>query len=152
MLLRSVVNEHPLFEGLDNHYLYGLHGCASEAAFEAGSEIFTFGEPADAFYLIGEGRISLDIAVPGKNVLPVQTLQSGEVVGWSWMYPPYQWQFSGRALEATTAITFDAHCVRTLMAQDHEFGFEMMQRFSKIVIERLQATRIQLADLYAVSA
>ena len=151
MLLRSVVNEHPLFEGLDNHFLYALHGCASEVEFETGDRTFEYGEPADSFYLIGQGRISLDIAVPGRGVIPVQTLQDGEVVGWSWLFPPYQWHFSGRALEATTAIAFDADCVRLLIAQDHEFGFEMMQSFSQIVIERLQAARIQLVDMYAIA-
>ena len=152
MPLRAAVNQHPLFEGLENHYLYGLHGCASDASFAGGSTIFEYGEPANHFYLIGEGRISLDIAVPGRGIIPVQTLQSGDVVGWSWLYPPYQWHFSGRALEETTAIVFDADCVRQLIAQDHEFGFEMMVRFSKIVIERLQAARIQLLDMYAVAA
>ena len=152
MLLRAMINEHPLFEGLDNHYLYALHGCSSEVQFPAGSTIFDYGAPADQFYLIGEGRVSLDIAVPGRGIIPVQTLQSNEFVGWSWLYPPYRWHFSGRALEETTAIAFDANCVRELIAQDHEFGFEMMMRVSQIIIERLQAARIQLVDMYAVAA
>ena len=151
MLLRSMINEHPLFEGLDNHNIYALQGCASEIEFDAHSEVFQYGEPANTFYLIGEGRISLDIAIPARGVIPIQTLQYGDVVGWSWMYPPYQWHFSGRALEDTNAIVFDADCVRTLMLQDREFGFEMMMRFSQIVIERLQAARIQMVDMYRVA-
>jgi len=144
------IREHSLFAGLDEKYFQILDDSASEVSMLRDQIVFRHGEAANHFYIIEGGRISLDIAIPGRGVIPVQTIHAGEVLGWSWIFSPYQWQFNARALEETIAISFDARRVRHAIDADHEFGFQMMIRFSAVMMERLQATRLRLVDVYGV--
>lgn len=141
---------HALFAGLDEQYVKILVDDAFEVSMLRDQVIFQHGESANHFYMIEGGRISLDIAIPGRGIIPVQTLHAGEVVGWSWIFPPYKWQFNARSLEETIALSFDAARIRRAIDADHEFGFQMMTRFSMVMMERLQATRLRLVDVYGV--
>ncbi len=144
------IQAHTLFKGLDEKYVKLLEGCASEVSMLRDQIVFRYGEQANRFYIIEGGRVSLDIAIPGRGIIPVQTIHAGEVLGWSWIFPPYQWQFNARALEETIAISFDADRVRYAIDTDHEFGFQMMVRFSTVMMERLQVTRLRLVDVYGL--
>jgi CRP/FNR family cyclic AMP-dependent transcriptional regulator len=144
------IREYSLFSALDAKYVKILDECASEVSMMRDQIVFRHGEQADHFYIIEGGRISLDIAVPGRGIIPVQTIHAGEVLGWSWIFQPYQWQFDARALEESIAISFDAERVRFAIDGDHEFGFQMMIRFSTVMMERLQATRLRLVDMYGM--
>ena len=144
------ITEHAIFAGLDEPHQKILVESASEVSMLRDQVIFRHGEAANRFYIIEGGRVSLDIAIPGRGIIPVQTLHAGEVLGWSWIFRPYQWQFNARALEETFAISFDAERVRRAIQADHDFGFQMMMRFSMVMMERLQATRLRLVDVYGI--
>ena len=117
---------------------------ATEIRFEAGDRLFCEREPANQFYLIENGCIALEAHRPANGTVPVQKLGAGEVLGWSWLFPPFAWHFRARALEPTSAIVLSgAHLLITAEA-DHDFGYELMKRVAQVVIHRLQATRKEL--------
>ena len=146
--LEPIIRQHPFFEGLEDHHLSIIVGCAKNVKFEEKEMVFQEGDDADWFYLIREGMVAIQIVVPQKGSTTVQTVEEGDVVGWSWLFPPYKWQFDVRALQQTRALAFDAKCLRTKCEEDHDLGYELFRRFSRIVTDRLEATRLQLMDLY----
>jgi len=146
--LEPVLAEHPFFQGLAPEYLRVLVGCASNVRFEAGQQIFREGEEANEFYLIRHGKVALEVYVPGRGSITIQTLGVGEILGWSWLVPPYQWRFDARAVELTRAIALDGKCLRTKCEDDPRLGFALLKRFAHVMTERLQATRLQLLDVY----
>ena len=77
-------------------------------------------------------------------------MEAGEVFGWSWLFPPYRWHFDVQALDLTRALVFDGQCLRAKCEADHDLGYALMQRFAQVIVQRLQATRLQLLDLYGV--
>jgi CRP/FNR family transcriptional regulator, cyclic AMP receptor protein len=148
--IETIIGEHPFFKDLAPSYLALLAGCASNARFNPNEFIFREGEVADQFYLIRYGKVSLDVYVPGRGPVTIQTINEDEVLGWSWLFPPYQWHFDARTLILTRAIVFDGQCLRTKCETDHELGYELMKRFAQIIVQRLQAARLQNLDLYGV--
>lgn len=150
--MREVVADCPCFAGLSDAQLRTLAGCAANVAFAAEEMIFREGGAADAFYLLRHGDVSLELRVPGRSSALVQTLRPGDVLGWSWLFEPYRWHFDARARTPVRATAFDASCLRRKVAADHEFGYQLMQRFAAIMLERLQAARLQLLDLYGDGA
>ena len=148
--LEPLLKEHSFFQGLKPEYIQLLVECASNTRFEAGEMIFQRGEEANRFYLIRNGRVSIEISSPGKQAITIKTLADHNVLGWFWLYPPYEWQFDSRALELTRAIALDGRCLRGKCDNDPELGYELMKRFSFIMLESLQATRLQLLDLYGL--
>ena len=150
--LDAVVADSPVFAGLDQKYLELIAGCGRNTGFEAGQYLFREGEQADTFYLVRHGRVMLETFVPGRGALTVETIDAGDVVGWSWLFPPYRWHFDARALDMVRAVAFDGACLRGKCSDDHAFGFELLCRFSPVMLDRLQATRIQLLDVYGSAA
>ena len=136
------------FAGLDGAYVELIAGCGSTTGFDAGSYPFREGDQADSFYLIRHGRIALELFAPGRGQMIVSTFGPGEIVGWSWLFPPYRWHFDGRAVEPVRALTFDGACLRDKCEADHTLGYELMKRFASSMLARLQATRVQLLDVY----
>jgi CRP-like cAMP-binding protein len=110
--------------------------------------LFREGDPADAFYVVRRGRVALELFVPNRGALTVETIEPGEVVGWSWLFPPHRWHFDGRAAEPVRAIAVDGACLRGKCDADPALGYDLIGRFSQVMLERLQATRLRLADLY----
>lgn len=147
--LEGIIAEHPFFEGLESYYTGLLTGCASNVRFSAGAYIFKEGEEANHFYLIRAGKVALEIFAPHIQPLTVETLQEGDVLGWSWLVPPYIWSFHARAVQETRAIALDGKCLRAKCEQNHDLGYEVLRRFSQLMARRLQATRFQLLDVYA---
>lgn len=150
--LDSVIREHSFFRGLDERYIEFITGCARNVRFEAGHYIFREGDPADRFYFVREGLVSIEVMVPQRGPATVQTVGEGDVLGWSWLAPPYRWHFDARALRETRALDFDGKCLRTKCDEDHDLGYEIMKRFTNVVSERLDAARLQLLDLYGTHA
>jgi CRP/FNR family transcriptional regulator, cyclic AMP receptor protein len=146
--LDRVVLESPVFAGLDDQYAEQLAGCSQTIGFEAGESLFREGEPADVFYVVRRGRVALELFVPGRGPLTIETVDAGEVVGWSWLFPPYTWHFDARATAPVRAVAVDGACIRGKCDRDSALGYELMQRFSAVLLERLNATRLRLADLY----
>jgi CRP-like cAMP-binding protein len=150
--LERIVREHPFFAGLDEGFCKLVCGCAKNVRFEAGQYLFREGEPADQFYLLRHGRVALQITAPGRGALTFLTVGEGEIVGVSWLIPPYRWTYDAKALGLARAIAMDATCLRNKCEADHDFGYDMMKRFMPVLIERLQAARLQLLDVYGVPA
>ncbi len=146
--LERIIREHPFFVGLDERFIELVCGCAKNVRFEAKQYLFHEGEPANEFYLLRQGRVALEIASPGRSALTFQTLREGEVLGVSWLIPPYHWQYDAQALDLTRAIAIDGSCLRGKCEADHDLGYEMMKRVVAIVLQRLHATRLQILDVY----
>ena len=145
--VESVIAEHPFLHGLKPEHLRLLADNSMRMRYEAGELIFREGDPANRFYLIEQGRVSLESHRRDEAPVAVQVIGPGDVLGWSWLFPPYYWHFDARAVEPTMAIFFYGTRLREQCEQDHDFGFEMMKRMTPVVIHRLQATRKQLLSL-----
>lgn len=136
------------FAGLDARYRELIAGCGKTTHFPAGERLFRAGDAADQFYLVRHGTVALELYAAGHQPLTIATLQDGEIAGFSWLFEPYQWMFDARAVAETSAIAFDAVCLRGKCEADHELGYQLMRRFAGIALSRLQATRLQLLDVY----
>ena len=146
--LDQLISESPIFAGMEPSHLELIAGCARNQHVEAYTLLLREGEPADVFYLIRRGIVALEVHAPGRGPLLIETLQAGDVVGWSWLFPPYRWQLDGRATERCELVAFDGACLRGKAEEDHELGYQLMKRFAANVVDRLQATRMQLLDVY----
>ena len=150
--MAEILATHPLFKGLDDKATALLAGCARNEHFRAGSYLFRTDQAADRFYLIRAGDVALELAMPGRGRLVVQSVHEGQIVGASWILPPYRWRFDARALGDVRATGLDAACLRGKCDEDPALGYQVMQRFLPVVAERLQTTRLRLVDLYAPAA
>jgi CRP-like cAMP-binding protein len=148
--LEPILSELPVFAGMKPEHLALMAGCASNARFEAGEVIGRQGEPADKFWIVRQGRVAIEIHAPGRGTVTIATIGENEVLGWSWLLPPHQFHFDARALTATRALALDGRCLRTKFGTDHELGYEVMRRFAPLIARRLEATSIQLLDLYGI--
>src|SRR5438132_12207 len=110
--LEPILAGHAFFQGLAPPHLHLVTGCAANVRFAAGQVIFRQGEEANQFYLIRHGRVAIELDSPGRGGLTVQTVGEGEVLGWSWLIPPYKWRFDARAVELTRALALDGKCLR----------------------------------------
>lgn len=150
--LASIIMEHPFFAGLEEGFRDLVSGCARNVRFEPDSYLFRKGEPADEFYLVREGRIGLQASAQGGKPVTFETVSNDEVVGLSWLIPPYRWSFDARAMTRVRAIGIDATCLRDKCETDHHLGYEMMKRFMPVLIGRLEGARLQALDLYGLPA
>ncbi len=146
--LKPILAAHPFLKDLDSHHLELIVGCASNVRFDPGQFIFRDGEEANQFYVLRHGKVALEIVAPQRGPIIVETLGEGEILGWSWLIPPYNWHFDARAVELTRAIALDGKCLRTKCEQDHDLGYELLKRFAHIMEQRLEATQLQLLDVY----
>lgn len=146
--IASLVAAHPLLRGLPGDTVDHVAGCARNVVFKRGELILVEGEAADTLYLLRRGRVALEVHAPGQGALVIETLGPGHVLGWSWLFPPYRWHFDARAIEPVGAVAVDGACLRAKAEDDPAFGYELMRRFASLMLERLQATRVRLLDLY----
>lgn len=144
----ALVAGHRLLAGLPGDTVDRVAGCARNVAFARGQLLLAEGGPADTLFLLRRGHVSLEVDAPGRGALVVETIGAGEPVGWSWLFPPYRWQFDGRAADAVGAVAVDGACLRSKAEEDPEFGYELMKRFAPVMLDRLHAARVRLLDLY----
>jgi CRP-like cAMP-binding protein len=145
--LEKILDAHPFFQGLLPDHRGLLAGCAANVVFQAGDFILREDQAADRFHVIRQGRVALEIASPAGPVT-IETLEGGEVLGWSWLFPPYKSHFDARALTLVRALSLDGACLRRKCDADAQLGYDLMRRFAEIVVRRLESTRFQLLDLY----
>ena len=137
-----------VFDGLGREQLELIAGCGRNEHVDRGAFLLREGEPAERFFLIRRGAVAIEVHAPGHGALTIETLHAGDALGLSWLFEPYRWQLDARALEPCALIGFDADCLRGKIEADHELGYELMRRFTANLVERLQATRFQLLDVY----
>lgn len=147
--LDTLLKEHPFFRDFQPAALALLAGCARNERFEAGQWIMRQGDPAERFYIVRHGDVAVEVGVPAKGRIVLQTLHDGEILGWSWLVPPYRCSFDARALTLVRTVSLDATCLRRKMEENHELGYRLLQRFVPVMAERLTAARLQMQDLYA---
>jgi CRP/FNR family transcriptional regulator, cyclic AMP receptor protein len=142
------VSEHPFLRGLTHDQLTLLTDCALRARFRAGQVIFREGEEAKLFYLIERGKVVLESGKDYGEPVVVETIGAGDLLGWSWMMPPYKWHFTARAIEPTVAIHFAGTILREYCQRDHSLGFELHKRMSAVMMKRLQAARQKMLAIH----
>lgn len=146
--LKDFVAEHPFTEGLNPRYLHLLTDCASFEPFGINQTLFRESFEADHFYLLQTGHVALQTFFQANGLTTIQTVGAGDALGWSWLYPPYRWHFTATAIEPTEAIALNARKLREEMQENHDFGYAITYRVGQIMLDRLQATRMRLLDLY----
>jgi CRP/FNR family cyclic AMP-dependent transcriptional regulator len=143
---------HPFLAGMNRVQLALLNDCAMATNFKKQQTIFREGEMANRFYLIETGKVVLESSDGlGKPVI-IDTITPGDLLGWSWMFPPYTWQFTARAVEPTAAIFFYGTILREYCEKDHSLGYELLKRMSVVMIKRLQAARKKMLAFHAYDA
>ncbi len=151
--LKTVLSKNQLFKGLDKRYLQLIVDCASDVHFNSGDIIFREGEEANQFHIIREGRVALEVMLAsGREPIIIQVIGEGDILGWSWLFPPYRRHFDARAVTDTKAIAIDGKYLRTKCEKDHHLGYELMKRFTNIIEKRLRGMRLQNPDMYAIHA
>jgi CRP/FNR family transcriptional regulator, cyclic AMP receptor protein len=146
--IADLVAHHPLLAGLPGDAVSLVAGCAQNVAVNPGQLLLAEGEPANSLYLLRRGRVAIEVHAPGRDAMVIETLGPGDVAGWSCLFPPFLWQFDVRATSPVGAISVDAVCLRSKAEAEPDFGYALMKRLASIMLERLQATRVRLLDLY----
>jgi CRP/FNR family cyclic AMP-dependent transcriptional regulator len=145
--IQTFLIEHPFLRGMTQHQLRIIGDCARQTHFEPNEVIFREGDPADRFYLIQRGKVALESYAKDTGMGLIQTIEAGEILGWSWLFPPCFWHFNARALEATDAIFVYGTILREECESDHDLGYELLKRMAEVMMRRLQATRRHLLEL-----
>ena len=148
MSLASLKDLTPLLQDLSDDGLEFLESVATEVEFASGALIFDEDDPADSFYLIATGRAGLEVSLPAREPVLIETLGPGELLGVSWLFPPYRWSWRARALAPTAVVAFDAAAVRRQCAVDTDLALHVYQTVAAEAVRRLHATRVRLLDLY----
>lgn len=146
--LSPILEKHAFLAGLSQQHVEVLVGCASNRRFEKGEYLCRQGEDAEVFYLLREGLVAVELYLPQKGGMRLETLREGDVLGWSWLVAPYTWHFDARAVTPVRAIVLDGKCLRGKCQVDFELGYHLFARFSTIMEQRLESARMQLLDIY----
>jgi len=149
--LGRIIDEHPFFQGIDDKLRALLVGCAANERYESGQFLFREGQEAAKFYLVRAGTVAVEIDVPGKQPIVIETIGEGDVAGWSWIVDPFRSTFDARAVGLVRVISFDGKCLRKKMQADPALGYEVLRRFVPMMAHRLSAARLQMLDLYGPS-
>jgi len=139
-----------VFRGLGDDHLDLIAGCALNRVFADGDALLTENEQANTFFALRHGTVALETYVPERGAVVIETLHGGDVLGWSWLFPPHRTMFDARARGVVRALAFDGVCLREKCEQDPQLGYVLMKRFAEVMVERLQATRLRLLDVYGL--
>lgn len=146
--IATLLRDHPFFAGLPPAYLDLIASCGKNAHFQTGDFLMKEGEAANTFYVIRSGKAVVEAYTPGFGHQIVTQVDHHGVIGYSWLFPPYRVAFDVRAIEPVSAVQLDGLCLRNKAEADHELGYQLMQRFAQVMLQRLQATRVQMLDVY----
>ena len=146
----EILAAHPVFKDFDKETLDLLAGCARNEHFRSGQTIYSEGDDADKVFLVREGDVAVEISAPQHEPLIVETLRSGDVLGWSWMVPPYKHMSDTRALNDVRAVSLDAVCMRGKSETNPALGYHMFQHLVPHMAKRFRALRLQLLDVYGM--
>ncbi len=146
--LEPILREHPFFRGMEDRHIQLIAGCSMNVRFEVGQVIFHEGDPADHFYLVREGLVSVQFVIPHRGLTTVMTVGNGEVLGWSWLFSPHRWRLDARALKPTRVLGIGAAHLRSILEEHPADGYRFLLRLLPVIAQRLENTRLQLLDLH----
>ncbi|MCP4186547.1 MAG: cyclic nucleotide-binding domain-containing protein [Gammaproteobacteria bacterium] len=144
--IKDYLSTHEFFSGLDDNFIKFLADSATQQKVEKGHVLFQQGKYADKFYLLRNGQVSVQVPALVGPTLEIQSLGADQILGWSWLIPPYRWNFMARALDETELLEFDGRAILARCEQDPKFGYELFKRFAALMSERLDAARQKLMD------
>ena len=150
--VRDLLSAHCFTRDLRPDHVDRVVACARVVDMPAGTVLFREGDPADEFHLVVDGRVAVQMHVPGRGSQVVDTVEACETVGWSWLVPPYRWFFDARAVTVVTAVTVDAEALRARAEADPAVGYALLRQVNTVMLARLQAARVRLADMYGVAS
>lgn len=146
--IRTLLAENPFFEGMSNAHMKTIAGCGKLVHFKAGEFLIREGDHADTFYLVRHGDVAVETHIPAEGALSIARIGAGGITGYSWLFPPYRNSFDSLALSDVSAVALNGKCLRGKAEADHELGYQLMTRFAQVMLDRLQATRRQMLDVY----
>ena len=146
--MRDVFHNHDFFKNLPNDFIEELIQIAHLKSYKAGEYIFKEGGKAEHFFIILSGQINLELHAPSQKPIIVQSLKGEEILGWSWMYPPYEWTYDAHAVRDGQMFMIEGKALSELCEKNPECGYRLMHKFSEMMIQRLKSARIQLLDLF----
>jgi CRP/FNR family transcriptional regulator, cyclic AMP receptor protein len=150
--IEQLLAEAAVFGGMEPDQLSLIAGCAQNRVFEEGEYLMREGDPAGTFFVIRHGMVAMEIFVPHRGAVRIETIGDGDLLGWSWLVPPYRCHLDARALDNVHTVAFDAACLRGKAEEDPVLGYELLKRFVPVIVERLQATRVRMLDVYGTVA
>jgi len=142
------VMRHPFFAGLDPTLVCAMMAKAEERSYDVGEMLVREGRSAEEFFLVVEGKVALEVGGGDHSVITVETIGRGELLGWSWLVPPYRWRFDARAVKPTQVIAINASTARYALAAHPAFAYQFLLKFLPVIAERLENTRVQLLDIH----
>jgi len=140
--------EHRFFARLPDELRVRLADCANNVVFDTGRQLLKEGAPADSFFAVRAGRVAVGIRTPNRGLALIETLHTGDILGWSWLFPPYRWHFDAVAIEPVRAIELHAECIRSYLEGRPQAGFDLVLGVAAVMEERLESARLRLLDLY----
>jgi CRP/FNR family transcriptional regulator, cyclic AMP receptor protein len=148
----SIIGAESFLRGLPSPYIDRLAAMSEHISLPAQSRLFDEEMPARRFWIIDAGQVALDALVPGVGRVVIEKLGRGDVVGLSWLEPPYQFRYGAVTTQPMQAFEFDAVQVRAACRDDPAFGYAVLDRFLAITYHRLQVTRARLLKALAAAA
>lgn len=146
--IADAMADHRFFQPLEPEMRERLAECAEYVKYDKGARILTEGDPANSFFAIQGGRVAVGVHTPHRGLAIIETLQTGDVLGWSWLLPPYRWNFDAVALAPVRAIEFHAQCIRPYLDENPKAAYALVTGIAGVMEERLQSARMRLIDLY----
>ncbi|HNQ88065.1 MAG TPA: cyclic nucleotide-binding domain-containing protein [Verrucomicrobiota bacterium] len=150
--LELLVVNHPFWQGLRREFLPLVVESARLVRFGVGDLIFQERQEATRLYLVQLGQVALEVFLPGRGVTTLQILRPGDALGWSWMFPPSPWHYSARSVDAVETLEFDALYLRQRASENPAFGLALYTRMTRVLLQRLQATRLKLEEFHYFNA
>ena len=150
--LAELLDDIPALRALAPEHREAIAGCARNRVYGPGEVLLREGGPADEFFVLRAGTVAIETEVPGRGAVTLETLQAGELLGWSWLLPPFRTDFTARALGITRTIAIDGACLRGKCDADPALGYDLMKVLAAVFTERLHDTRLRLLDLYGAHA
>ncbi len=146
--LLTSLKDHPFTKDLDADHLASLTRCARPCKTQQGIYLWRQGQHADGLLLIQSGQVDLEIGIPLQGPLRIETIGEGEVLGWSWLLPPYRWHFDARAITAVQGIYLEGPCLRQTCESDPALGYQVLRTLTPLIAKRLETARLRLLELY----
>ncbi|OGR08407.1 MAG: hypothetical protein A3K23_06985 [Desulfobacca sp. RBG_16_58_9] len=146
--LEPVLAAHPFLQGLDPRHLKIIRECATRVNFNAGGFLCREQDEATKFFLINHGQVAVEIYSPRRGPITIQTLGTGEALGWLWFGKPYHWHFDARAVQLTRALVLDVNGLMQKCEENRELGYALMKRYAHMLAVQFRVTLLQLMDVY----